>query len=160
MKDISQLSDCLTEMGNVLQKHLIEAQSKAADIMLDDVLQNANYDTGTYKNSIYRTETEFVGNDIQTFIGSDMQVVTKDGKSYNLGALLEHGTDPHAIPNAFGWGDIYGYDSSQYKRTLQDDWHPGMVAHNTYHNARINHQLEYQQLLIEGAANAFKEVFK
>ena len=55
-----------------------------------------------------------------------MQVTSKAGDSYNLGQLLETGTMPHAIPNAFGYGEWFGVDPN---------FHPGMKAYNNYKNA-------------------------
>ena len=59
---------------------------------------------------------------------NDIVVTSKAGDIYCLGELLENGTRPHAIPNAFGKGYYYGYvdeNGKYHKGTLDKDWHPG-----------------------------------
>ena len=72
--------------------------------------------TGKFIASIEIGNTEKNGNKISTFIGSDLTVTSKTGDSYNLGKLLETGTMPHAIPNAFGFGEWFGIDPNFHPR--------------------------------------------
>lgn len=159
MKDISELSKCLEEMGEVLEKHLITAQSEAADLMWQDAYAHARWNTGAYALSIHREPTEVVDGDIQTFIGSDMQVMNSKGDVYNLGALLEHGTDPHLIePTNCDYLHFKTDDGKWVKTKLVH--HPGTPAYNTYRNARLNNEVEYQNLLAEAVEKAFEESMK
>lgn len=128
MKDISQLSVDLSKILSKLPKELVKANEETAEAIWEDVVSNAPMRTGNYISSIEVKPTKASSKKISTEISTDLEVQTKAGDGYNLGFLLETGTDPHAIPNAFGWGDIYGYDSPQYERTLSPDWHPGTIA--------------------------------
>lgn len=126
MKDISRLE---TDIVNILGKatdRLVNAQRETAIKIMEDAKQLAPVgETGEYRNSIKVSDTKVSENSIETEIYTDEVVETTDGKVYNLGFLIENGTMPHAIPNAFDWGRIYGYDSDMYKRTLDPNWHPG-----------------------------------
>lgn len=128
MKDISQVSAFIDRISNDIEKKVIKAQRETAKLVWEDVVSKAPMNTGDYIASIKVSDTKVEGNTISTEVYTDATVSTLGGKTYNLGMLLETGTDPHAIPNAFGWGNIYGYESKQYKRTLQPDWHPGTTA--------------------------------
>ena len=107
---------------------------KAVKLSENDTVACNDSDDGKKKKSTLREIAEIVAVAlvltiiIKTFIGSGATVTSKAGKSYNLGYLLEHGTLNHAIPNAFNWGVIYGFDSERYFRTCRDDWHPGSIA--------------------------------
>jgi len=126
LKDISRLE---TDIVNILGKatdRLVNAQRETAIKIMEDAKQLAPVgETGEYRNSIKVSDTKVSENSIETEIYTDEVVETTDGKVYNLGFLIENGTMPHAIPNAFDWGRIYGYDSDMYKRTLDPNWHPG-----------------------------------
>ena len=91
--------------------------------------------TGTFIASIQIDNTKEEGDKISTFIGSDLMVTSKAGDSYNLGQLLETGTMPHAIPNAFGFGEDFGIDPN---------FHPGMRAYNNYRNALNDNIITYK----------------
>lgn len=159
MKDISELSKCLEDMGEVLEKHLMDAQSKAADLMWQDAYANARRDTGAYALSIHKEPTEIVDGKIETFIGSGMQVMNSKGDIYNLGALLEYGTDPHLIePVNCDYLHFKTDDGKWVKTKLVH--HPGTPKYNTYRNARLNNEVEYQNLLAEAILKAFEEGFK
>ena len=130
MKNIKDLADYLEQKQEEFVKNVMEAQRETAEQIWADVIDNAPYKNGDYVSSIQIDPTEVNTSTIKTFIGSDLIVgpAISTGKSYNLGYLLENGTLHHAIPNAFNWGVIYGYESEQYLRTTQDDWHPGSIA--------------------------------
>lgn len=156
MKKLYELSISIDKkVKNILPK-LEEAQKETAKEVEKSIKNKAPYKTGKYSESIKTYDTEKKKNEISTFIGSDLQVNTKAGNSYNLGFLLETGTDPHAIPNAFGWGDIYGYDSPQYQRTLDPDWHPGTIAQPHYKPALE----ENKKIYLDKIGEAIKEAMK
>lgn len=130
MKDITELSLFFKNIDEALIPQLQEAQRETAKQIESDVKASAPVGTGKYQNSISVKKTETTKNGIKTRITSDLIVgpAKSTGKSYLLGSLLENGTSNHAIPNAFDWGRIYGYDSEQYRRTLDPNWHPGFIA--------------------------------
>lgn len=129
MKDISQLRNDLGKMATRVKKELKRAQRETAEQIRNDA-QIMAPGNGPYSESIKVRKTIVSGNNISTKVSTKAvtDVAKSTGKQYNLGFLLETGTNPHAIPNAFDWGRIYGYDSDMYKRTLSDDWHPGFVS--------------------------------
>lgn len=126
MKDISKLSAYLDKFTDQVIENVVKAQSETAKNIQEDA--KSVFSGTEYAESIQVSDTEVKDNTISTEIFTDKTVDTKSGNVYNLGFLLETGTDPHAIPNAFGWGDIYGYESEMYKRTLDPDWHPGTIS--------------------------------
>lgn len=156
MKDIKTLVLDLEKMSNNLIPNLIRAEQNTAEHIKGMAQTLAPRQYGVYASSIKANPTVQEGNTLKTTIGSDLMVYTKSGQAYNLGFLLETGTDPHAIPNAFGWGDIYGYDSEQYQRTLSPDWHPGTVAHIHYGTALASSK-SLREINIR---NAIRESFK
>lgn len=131
MKDISRLSYDLSKWAENLPQEVMKANDETAKVIEEDIQNFAPVETGDYKDSIKADETKYSsyagGSKVSTLIGSDMLVTSKKGKSYFLGELLENGTEHHAIPNAFNWGVIYGFDSDMYKRTEDENWHPGFA---------------------------------
>lgn len=128
MEDIKGLTLHLKNISKKVIDDLAEAQRDTAEDICQDAKSLAP-GSGKYKDSIRVTDTVISGKKITTKIITDVTVTAKsNGNVYNLGALLENGTMPHAIPNAFGWGDLFGYDSDMYKRTLDPNWHPGFVS--------------------------------
>ena len=113
-----------------------QAQRNTAERIREHLSENANMRTGAFIASIQIGNTEEDGDTIKTFIGSDLTVTSKAGNSYNLGQLLETGTMPHAIPNAFGWGENFGIDPN---------FHPGMRAYNNYRNALNDNITTYKE---------------
>lgn len=125
MEDIKKLNVYLSGISKKIVKDLVNAQRETAKAICNDA-QSLAPGNGEYAHSIKVGDTINDGKKISTKITTDVNVTAKsNGNVYNLGFLLETGTEMHAIPNAFGWGDIFGYDSPQYKRTLQKNWHPG-----------------------------------
>ena len=133
MKSLNDLIKRLENWEKNIDNEIMEAQQKTAQQIWEDVIDYAPVKTGNYIESIKIEGPTKENEVISTFIGSDLTVEAKStNKSYNLGYLIEHGTLPHAIPNAFDWGNIYGFDSEQYARTLRYNWHPGMYANPHY----------------------------
>ena len=130
MKNITELSLFVKNIDKTLIHALEEAQKETAKQIANDVKSSASVGTGAYRDSILVRDTEVDNKTIRTRITSSLVVgpAISTGQSYLLGMLLENGTSHHAIPNAFNWGKIYGYDSEQYQRTLDPNWHPGFVA--------------------------------
>lgn len=156
MKDITTISLDFDKFTKELIPNLSKAQQESARLIWEDVIATAPMDEGYFIDSIKVSDTEINNDEIKTSIGSDLMVNAKNGKSYNLGMLLETGTNPHAIPNAFGWGDKYGYNSEKYKETLDPNWHPGTRALNFYQNALNNNKTEYQNNLIKAIKESMK----
>ena len=116
MKAIANLGVDLERFSKKLENNLKQAQRNTAERIWENLVENSNMRTGAYIASIQIDDTKQEGNMISTFIGSSMQVTSKAGDSYNLGQLLETGTMPHAIPNAFGWGEDFGIDPNFHPR--------------------------------------------
>ena len=126
MKPIKYLIPDFEKFQKDIVGQLARAQRNTAERIWEHLTVNANMKTGAFIASIEIGNTEQNGGKITTFIGSDLTVTSKAGDSYNLGRLLETGTMPHAIPNAFGYGEWFGIDPN---------FHPGMRAYNNYRNA-------------------------
>lgn len=155
MKDISQLAKDLDKFKARLSKELIQAQKNTA-IKIQNDARNLAPGTGKYASSIHVTPTKSSSKQISTKIVSNLTVTAKsNGNTYNLGFLLENGTGMHAIPNAFGWGDIFGYDSAMYKRTLQPDWHPGFEAIPHFKPALNKNKRLYKEEIAKAIERAF-----
>ena len=136
MKSIARISGDLDKFTQKLETNLKQAQRNTAERIWVNLVENSNMKTGTYIASIQIDDTKQEGNLITTFIGSDLMVTSKAGDSYNLGQLLETGTLPHAIPNAFGFGEDFGNDPN---------FHPGMRAYNNYRNALNDNIATYKE---------------
>ena len=157
MKDISKLSEYVDKFTNKVIENVTKAQQETAQKVWEDVVDNAPYKDGDYIASIRVSDTTKKGNTISTEIFTEAQVMTKSGNSYNLGLLLETGTNPHAIPNAFGWGDKYGYDSVQYKKTLNPNWHPGTIAQPHFKPALEKNKSLYKENIKRAIKEAEEE---
>lgn len=157
MRDISELSNFLDTLPKKLEDELIKAQQETAKVIEADARLYAP-GNGGYSQSITAKEPVVDGKNISTNISTEMmtEVAKSTGKQYNLGMLLETGTDPHAIPNAFDWGHIYGFDSEMYKRTLQEDWHPGFVSMPHFIPALDQNKELYQRKIQEAIGRALK----
>lgn len=98
MKDISRLE---TDIVNILGKatdRLVNVQRETAIKIMEDAKQLAPVgETGEYRNSIKVSDTIVNENSIETMIYTDATVSSLEGQSYNLGYLLENGTEPHTI---------------------------------------------------------------
>ena len=116
MKKIEHLNADLDMFSKKLLNNLKQSQRNTAERIWEHLSENANMKTGAFISSIEIGNTEQDGDKITTFIGSDLQVTSKSGDSYNLGKLLETGTMPHAIPNAFGYGEDFGIDPNFHPR--------------------------------------------
>lgn len=160
MKQLKDLSSDIKKLQKKVESNLEIANRKTAESIWEDVVENAPVKSGEYISSIKIGATEKTNKSYKTFIGSDLIVgpAKSTGKSYNLGFLLETGTDPHAIPNAFNWGVIYGTDSEQYKRTLDPNWHPGTVAQPHYNPALLKNEEVHKKNIREAIIKAIKEV--
>lgn len=150
MNSIYDLIKKFKKWQKEIDNQVIEAQRKTAEVVWEDIIANAPVKSGEYISSIQIEDTKKEGHTITTLIGSDLKVgptkwgpsadpFNKDkglsnnapaGTEYCLGYLLEHGTLPHAIPNAFGRGFYWG--SNGKKGTLDPNWHVGTIAQPHY----------------------------
>lgn len=98
MKPLKELIVYLEEIGKNIQKDLIEAQRETAELVCEDAQNLAPKNTGRYAESIHITDTEVHGNKFSTSVVTDATVIAKvNGNEYNLGKLLEEGTEAHLI---------------------------------------------------------------
>ena len=157
MRDLKELNKMLSNLPKKLEVELVKAQQETAKIIEADARTSAP-GSGQYSQSITAKETVVEGKNISTVISTEMmtKVAISTGKQYNLGMLLETGTNPHAIPNAFDWGKIYGYDSEMYKRTLSPDWHPGFVSMPHFYPALDQNKELYEKKINEAFRRAMK----
>ena len=96
LKDISNLETDITRFLGKFTDRLVEVQREAANNIMNDakLLAPGN---GPYRDSIKVSETQVTENSIETDITTNVTVSSLDGVKYNLGYLLENGTDPHEI---------------------------------------------------------------
>jgi hypothetical protein len=158
LKDIIDLSSDLKKMSEGVIENLVHAQRETAKQIEIDVKNSAPVGNGTYRDSIKTSDTVVKKGEITTKIITNLIVgpAKSTGQSYILGKLLENGTSHHAIPNAFGWGDIFGYDSPMYQMTLNPYWHPGFVAMPHFQPSLDKNK----QLYRDNIGKALDEVFK
>ena len=156
MRNISEMAKYFSTFTDKSINNIKKAQQQTGEVIRDDAKQLAPFETGVYEESITMSPLELQKGEISTKIYTTEQVVTKDGKSYNLGFLLENGTYHHAIPNAFGWGDKYGYDSERYYRTLDPNWHPGTIAQPHFTTALQQNETTYLQNIDKAIKEAGK----
>ena len=98
MKDLSELAKHFENIEKDIQNVIIKAQRETAEMVCEDARMLAPWKTREYEKSIHVTDTEVHGNIISTSIVTEATVTAKkNGNEYNLGKLLEEGTDPHII---------------------------------------------------------------
>lgn len=98
MKSLDDLTLYIGRIEKEIMPNLIKAQRETAESICQDAKDLAPKDTGRYAESIHVTDTEVLGNNILTSIVTDATVTAKsNGNEYNLGKLLEEGTEPHLI---------------------------------------------------------------
>lgn len=98
MKSLDSLTLYIGRIEKEIIPDLIKAQRETAESICQDAKDLAPKDTGRYAESIHVTDTQVLGNNILTSIVTDATVTAKsNGNEYNLGKLLEEGTDPHLI---------------------------------------------------------------
>ena len=96
MKDISNLETDVTRFLLKVNNNLIKVQQETANNIMNDAKLLAP-GTGEYRNSIKVSETKVTNDCIETDIFTNLTVSSLDGVRYNLGYLLENGTQPHTI---------------------------------------------------------------
>lgn len=117
--NLGQFTAKLDKFTNKVIENVKQAQMNTAFDIQQDMYNNAPVNTGAYRESIMVYEQQVSPDSISVEIGTDYKVQAKDGSTYLLGYLLESGTRPHAIPNAFGFGENFG---------TEPDFHPGTLA--------------------------------
>ena len=122
------ISRQIKDYSNSLDGKLEDIVNKAIIFAQEEVVSKAPVDTYNYVSQMAIEKAKREKNIVSGRVFNNVVVTTKGGKTYALGELLENGTRPHAIPNAFGKGYYYGYTDENgrfHKGTLDDDWHPG-----------------------------------
>ena len=138
MKSLDDLAKKLERMANDVDKRVMEAQEKTAQQIWEDVIENAPEATGNYISSIEIEGPIKEGNSIKSFVGSGLQVgpTKSKGKSYNLGYLLEHGTNPHHIypvESEFLVFPVLDKNTGEEKTIFTKHvWHPGTAEQPHY----------------------------
>lgn len=121
--NLGQLNAKLDTFTHKVIENVKKAQMDTAYDIQNDMYNNAPIDTGVYRESIVVYDQQVSPDRISVEIGTDYKVQAKDGSTYLLGYLLESGTRPHAIPNAFGFGENFG---------TEPDFHPRNISTTTY----------------------------
>jgi hypothetical protein len=155
MRDLKELVKDLDKIQNKITNELIKAQQDTAKIVCEDVKVLAPKDTGEYANSIKVSETKVDGSKIETDIYTDFIVSSKsNGKSYNLGYLLENGYAPHFI---------FPVDASVLKfeiggKTIFSKYvlHPGFVGSPHFAPALNKNKSEYDNQIGKALDKVFK----
>ena len=156
MKKLSNISNYLKNVESKVIKNLQEAQQETVQKVLEDIKERAPSKTGAYADSIHIEPTKVEGTKISTFIGSSLTVTSKsNGNTYNLGYLLETGTNPHMI---------YPIDASALHFVIdgKDIFskyvnHPGFTAFPHYSLALMKNQSLYKRNIRKAIRKAFKE---
>lgn len=121
MKDIGQISAFIGKINKQVIPNIIKANEETAKQVQKDVIANAPMGTGKYKESIKIYPTEIKNGNISTEIGTEMMV-----GDYNLGFLLENGTNPHMIyPKN---STVLAFDIDGMTIFAKKVNHPGFVA--------------------------------
>ena len=130
MKSIARLEIDLSKFGERVIENVKKAQRDTAEVIWQDVIADAPYDTGNYVSSIQISDTDYDGYTIKTSIYTDATVTAKaSGNTYNLGRLLEEGTRPHEIRAVDAKGLFWGaYDEYGNPIIVKSVQHPGTVA--------------------------------
>lgn len=110
MKNIKQLSVDLDKFGESLTRKLMEAQSKTADKMKEDVIKNTGFGGGKYVESIKRGKTTIEQNTIKTQIYTDL----KSNDGYFIGRMIENGTGIYALEPHVGHTKTFFASQYQY----------------------------------------------
>lgn len=97
MKDIGQLTAFIGKITEKVIPKIVQAQQETAKVMCEDIKGMAPVDTGEYQKSIKVSKTQVKKSSIETRVYTNATVSTTGGKTYNLGFLLESGTNPHLI---------------------------------------------------------------
>lgn len=124
------ISRQIKEYSNSLDGKLEEIVNSAIIYAQEEIVNQAPVDTYNYVSHMTIEKAKRNKHIVKGRVYNDVVVKTKEGKTYLLGELLENGTKPHAIPNAFGKGYYYGYTDENgkfHKGTLDDNWHPGSI---------------------------------
>ena len=157
-----RFSDKLKVLKSKMHQNIQKTHEEDVQQLYEEIMNNVPIDTGMYMESIKIRETENNNGVLKTKVSSNMMVgpAKSSGKSYNLGKLLEYGTDPHAIPNAFNWGVIYGFESDMYKRTEDPNWHPGTIEQPHFTPAKLKMERVHKQNIKKAVHSAIKEAIK
>ena len=154
MKNIDTLSKDFEKWADKLTNNLIKAHDETADDILNELKMNVNWNTGEFCESIKRTPTMEINGVLVTGIGSNMEVVSSNGKRYKLGQLLEYGTSPHLIEPVNSKYLVFEIDGRKIFTKRVN--HPGTVAYNNYANALHNNEQRHRERI----SNAIKEAFR
>jgi len=136
MKTLDDLAKLLEEKANNIERKMMEAQEKTALQIYQDVITDAPVGaTGNYVESIDIEGPTNENGVIKSFVGSGLMVgpTKSKGKSYNLGYLLETGTNPHDIYPVESEFLVFDIDGKTI--FTKHVWHPGTTAQPHYATA-------------------------
>lgn len=126
MKDISELSQSISKWTNKIDLNITKAVEDTAQDIYQDVMKLAPEKTGKYKQSIKVDKPRYEKNKVSVEIYTDAVVESKAlHKRYNLGRLLENGTNPHIILPVDPDGVLHFIDKNGNEVFTKMVQHPG-----------------------------------
>ena len=141
MRDFEEITVYLDKINKRIEKELIKAQRNTAKSIQQDAKDLAP-GQGTYANTIEVRDTEKKNGVISTKITTDVTVTSKaNGNEYNLGYLLENGTDPHLIRPVDAQALHFQIDGEDIFTKLVH--HPGFTSMPHFYPALVNNEDKY-----------------
>ena len=155
MKDLEDISIYLNKIEKNIKEDLIKAQRETAESICKDAKDLAPIGTGMYAESIKVNDTKIEGNQISTSITTDVTVRSKvNGNEYNLGFLLETGTDPHLIRPIDAQALHFQIDGEDIFTKLVH--HPGFTSIPHFIPALYNNEERYWNNIEKALDKEFK----
>ena len=135
-------------LGNNLRARIADAQHRFAEMICEEVRENAPVDTGQYQNSIVVSPTGWQGNTCITRVYSDLLVGGDNEKwaKVPLGVFLEYGTGLKGeATNTQEHGFPYRQTAWTYYNERYDQWitTTGMIARPHFLPPMLLHRKEY-----------------
>lgn len=126
MKDISELSRDISKWADKIDLKITKAVEDTAQDIYQDVMKLAPENTGKYKESIKVSKPKHEKGKVSVEIYTDMVLESKLlHKRYNLGRLLENGTNPHLILPTDPNGVLHFIDKNGKEVFTKIVQHPG-----------------------------------
>ena len=154
MKEFDELIVYLERIGKDIESKLIKAQRDTAEMICMDAKDLAP-GTGEYADTIEVRPTEKKNKKISTKISTKYTVMAKkNGNTYNLGYLLENGTDPHIIEPVDAQALHFQIDGEDIFAKKVN--HPGFKEYPHFIPALMNNEDAYLNKIAEVLDKEFK----
>lgn len=110
MKSADKIGIDLEKFSKKFQQNLIQAQRDTAEKIKDDARGYSPKPNGEYAQTIQVSDTEVSGNEIKTWVHTDMK--SEDG--YFIGRMIENGTGIYALEPHIGKTKTFFASGYQY----------------------------------------------